>query len=54
VVVVHGPPVATPFVRDRANRGIRPHPREIEILEQIAGGFSAREIAARLFVSGNA
>ena len=54
VVVVPGPPVATPFVRNQdkvAEFGLTP--REIEILEQIAGGFSTREIAARLFVSEN-
>jgi len=47
-------PVAGPFVRDEARLeqlGITP--RELEILETLAAGFSTREIAERLFVSEN-
>ncbi len=47
-------PVAGPFVRDEARLeqlGITP--RELEILETMAAGFSTREIAERLFVSEN-
>jgi NarL family two-component system response regulator LiaR len=54
-VEVHVPvPAAAPFARDEARReqlGITP--RELEILEAMAAGFSNREIAARLFVSEN-
>jgi DNA-binding CsgD family transcriptional regulator len=47
-------PVKEPFVRNQAKvaeLGITP--RELEILEHIAGGLSTREIAAALFVSEN-
>ena len=47
-------PASGPFVVDQARvskLGITP--RELEILGLIAGGFSIREIAARLFVSEN-
>ena len=56
VLVVREVPVPArqDFVRNepkRAELGITP--RELEILEHIAGGMSTREIAARLFVSEN-
>ena len=55
VLVVREVPVpARDFVRNepkRAELGITP--RELEILEHIAGGMSTREIAAKLFVSEN-
>ena len=54
VVVREVPVPAVPFVRDAAKvaeLGITP--RELEILEHIAGGMSTREIAAALFVSEN-
>jgi DNA-binding CsgD family transcriptional regulator len=47
-------PVAGPFVRNETRLeqlGITP--RELEILEELAAGFSNREIATRLFVSEN-
>jgi DNA-binding CsgD family transcriptional regulator len=47
-------PVGEPFVRDQAKLqqfGITP--RELEILQLIAGGMSNREIAEQLFVSEN-
>ena len=47
-------PVAGPFERNQARLeelGITP--RELEILEAMAAGFSNREIAERLFVSEN-
>ena len=47
-------PVSGPFERDQARveqLGITP--RELEILEAMAAGFSNREIAERLFVSEN-
>src|SRR3954462_2735219 len=47
-------PVSAPFVRNETRLeqlGITP--RELEILEAIAAGFSNREIAERLFVSEN-
>ena len=47
-------PVAGPFQRNEARveqLGITP--RELEILEALAAGFSNREIAERLFVSEN-
>ena len=47
-------PVAAPFARNEARLaqlGITP--RELEILEALAAGFSNREIAERLFVSEN-
>ena len=54
-VTVHVPvPVAGPFQRNEVRidqLGITP--RELEILEAIAAGFSNREIAERLFVSEN-
>lgn len=52
-VAVPGP-AAEPFARDEARLerlGITP--RELEILEAMAAGFSNREIAERLFVSEN-
>ena len=56
VVVVREVPVPVPgpFVRNEARLtqlGITP--RELEILEALAAGFSNREIAERLFVSEN-
>lgn len=56
VVVVREVPVPAggPFVRNGAKvseLGITP--RELEILEHIAGGLSTREIAGTLFVSEN-
>jgi DNA-binding CsgD family transcriptional regulator len=53
-VVVREVPVTGPFARNEARLeqlGITP--REFEILEAMAGGFSNREIAERLFVSEN-
>ena len=47
-------PAAGPFVRNEARLeqlGITP--RELQILETMAAGFSTREIAGRLFVSEN-
>ena len=47
-------PVAGPFVRNEMRLeqlGITP--RELEILEELAAGFSNREITGRLFVSEN-
>ena len=45
---------ADPFVRNEARLGeLGITPRELEILEAIAAGFSNREIAERLFVSEN-
>ena len=52
-VAVHVP-APGPFVRNEtrvAELGVTP--RELEILEAIAAGFSNREIAERLFVSEN-
>lgn len=47
-------PVAGPFVRNGAKVAeLAITPRELEILEHIAGGMSTREIAAALFVSEN-
>jgi ATP/maltotriose-dependent transcriptional regulator MalT len=47
-------PVEGPFVRDEARLGrLGITPRELEILEAMAAGFSNREIAQRLFVSEN-
>jgi len=54
VTVVERIPSDGPFVRNQARvdeLGITP--RELEILERIAGGMSTREIAAALFVSEN-
>ena len=43
-----------PFVRDSARVGeLGLTPRELEILEAMAAGFSNKEIAERLFVSEN-
>ena len=53
-VVVREVPVTGPFARNAARveqLGITP--REMEILEALAAGFSNREIAERLFVSEN-
>lgn len=52
--VVREVPVSGPFERNQARveqLGITP--RELEILEAMAAGFSNREIAERLFVSEN-
>jgi NarL family two-component system response regulator LiaR len=47
-------PAGAPFVRNESKVGeLGITPRELEILEQIAGGKSTREIAAALFVSEN-
>lgn len=47
-------PVDGPFVRDHARlAALGITPRELEILEAMAAGFSNREIAERLFVSEN-
>lgn len=47
-------PASSTFVRnDTQVAALRLTPRELEILEQIAGGKSTREIAATLFVSEN-
>ena len=47
-------PVAGPFVRNEARlKWLGITPRELEILETMAAGFSTREIADRLFVSEN-
>jgi ATP/maltotriose-dependent transcriptional regulator MalT len=56
VTVIKEVPVPAPstFVRnDTQVAALRLTPRELEILEQIAGGKSTREIAATLFVSEN-
>jgi DNA-binding CsgD family transcriptional regulator len=53
-VIVLEVPVAGPFTRNETRLeqlGITP--RELEILEAMAAGFSNREIAERLFVSEN-
>jgi DNA-binding CsgD family transcriptional regulator len=53
-VIVREVPVAGPFTRNETRLeqlGITP--RELEILEAMAAGFSNREIAERLFVSEN-
>jgi DNA-binding CsgD family transcriptional regulator len=53
-VIVREVPVTGPFTRNETqlqHLGITP--RELEILEAMAGGFSNREIAERLFVSEN-
>lgn len=45
-------PAVGPFARNEARlQQLGITPRELEILEAIAAGFSNREIAARLFVS---
>jgi ATP/maltotriose-dependent transcriptional regulator MalT len=47
-------PVAGPFTRnDTRLEQLGITPRELEILEAMAAGFSNREIAERLFVSEN-
>jgi NarL family two-component system response regulator LiaR len=47
-------PMSGPFERnDTQLRQLGITPRELEILEAMAAGFSNREIAARLFVSEN-
>lgn len=57
VVVRDGPvpaPVERPFARDEAKVAeLGLTPRELEILERIAGGLSTRQIAETLFVSEN-
>jgi DNA-binding CsgD family transcriptional regulator len=55
-VVVREVPVAvvSPFARDESRvQELGITPRELEILEAMAAGFSNREIAERLFVSEN-
>jgi DNA-binding CsgD family transcriptional regulator len=47
-------PVTGPFYRNEAKlRELGITPRELEILEAVAAGFSNKEIAERLFVSEN-
>ena len=47
-------PTAAPFERDETRLGqLGITPREFEILEAMAAGFSNREISERLFVSEN-
>ena len=47
-------PVSGPFVRNDVRLGqLGITPRELEILEAMASGFSNREIGERLFVSEN-
>ena len=53
-VVVREVTVAGPFTRNETQlQQLGITPRELEILEAMAGGFSNREIAERLFVSEN-
>jgi len=53
-VVVREVPVTGPFTRNEVQlQQLGITPRELEILEAMAGGFSNREIAERLFVSEN-
>jgi len=53
-VVVREVPVTGPFTRNETQlQQLGITPRELEILEAMAGGFSNREIAERLFVSEN-
>ena len=53
-VVVREVPVRGPFTRNETQlQQLGITPRELEILEAMAGGFSNREIAERLFVSEN-
>jgi DNA-binding CsgD family transcriptional regulator len=53
-VVVREVPVMGPFTRNEMQlQQLGITPRELEILEAMAGGFSNREIAERLFVSEN-
>jgi DNA-binding CsgD family transcriptional regulator len=53
-VVVREVPVIGPFTRNEMQlQQLGITPRELEILEAMAGGFSNREIAERLFVSEN-
>jgi ATP/maltotriose-dependent transcriptional regulator MalT len=53
-VVVREVQVTGPFTRNETQlQRLGITPRELEILEAMAGGFSNREIAERLFVSEN-
>jgi DNA-binding CsgD family transcriptional regulator len=53
-VVVREVPVTGPFTRNETQlQQLGITPRELEILQAMAGGFSNREIAERLFVSEN-
>ena len=53
-VIVREVPVMGPFTRNETHlQQLGITPRELEILEAMAGGFSNREIAERLFVSEN-
>jgi len=53
-VVVPTPPSPTPFVRDQAQvEALGLTPRELEMLELVAAGWSNREIAEKGFVSEN-
>jgi DNA-binding CsgD family transcriptional regulator len=53
-VVVKEVPVTGPFSRNESRlQQLGITPRELEILEAMAAGFSNREIAERLFVSEN-
>jgi DNA-binding CsgD family transcriptional regulator len=53
-VVIREVPVTGPFSRNEARLGqLGITPRELEILEAMAAGFSNREIAEKLFVSEN-
>ena len=53
-VLIREVPVSGPFARNEARLGeLGITPRELEILEAMAAGFSNKEIAEKLFVSEN-